>query len=287
MSKNSNYTVTPSFIADLVSGIAKPTKFCVEFGARDGRHLLNSFELIHRMGFAGVLVEPNKKKYAHLKANYEGKKSIVCLNQFVGWSGKSSLDHILDAAECPKNFDFLSIDIDGNDYHVWRGLKNYRPKLVCIEFNPTIPAGVRFVQPSDPKVQWGCSVSSLLDLGLKKGYRPIFVGLHDVIFAVKGYDKKKFAKINIPIRSKMLDHLHSHIFVGYDGRILLRGYQNLHWHGIPFCEEEIQVLPQYLQCLPDSMNFIQRFCLVIFRGWRRWRRSWGKGLRRVLGGVGL
>jgi hypothetical protein len=36
-------------------------------------------------------------------------------------------------------FDFLSIDIDGNDYHAWHAIKNYQPKILMIEFNPTIP----------------------------------------------------------------------------------------------------------------------------------------------------
>lgn len=35
----------------------------------------------------------------------------------------------------PKDFDILSIDIDGYDYHIWKSLKNYSPRIVCIEIN--------------------------------------------------------------------------------------------------------------------------------------------------------
>ena len=47
----------------------------------------------------------------------------------------------------PSDFDVLSIDIDGADYHVWDGLRGSRfaPALVVIEFNPTIPNHVAFV----------------------------------------------------------------------------------------------------------------------------------------------
>lgn len=42
----------------------------------------------------------------------------------------------------------LSIDIDGADYWLWRSLKDtaFRPRVVIVEFNPTIPNNIEFVQ---------------------------------------------------------------------------------------------------------------------------------------------
>jgi hypothetical protein len=65
--------------------------------------------------------------------------NIMALNRFVGWDGDNSLDLILSATPIPRNIDFLSIDIEGNDYHVWRAMSMYRPKAICIEFNQVIP----------------------------------------------------------------------------------------------------------------------------------------------------
>ncbi len=45
-----------------------------------------------------------------------------------------------------KIFDFLSIDIDGCDYHIFEQLELFTPKIICIEFNHMIPNEVEFVQ---------------------------------------------------------------------------------------------------------------------------------------------
>ena len=39
----------------------------------------------------------------------------------------------------PKDFDFLVIDIDSNDYYVWRAIQSFRPKVVMIECNRSFP----------------------------------------------------------------------------------------------------------------------------------------------------
>ena len=39
-----------------------------------------------------------------------------------------------------------------------------------VEFNPTIPADVEFVQPRDIKINQGSSLLSLTKLGQEKGY---------------------------------------------------------------------------------------------------------------------
>ena len=82
---------------------------------------------------------------------FEDNKSIVAVNRYVSSKGGNSLDNILSKTKIPRNFDVLSIDIDGNDYFVWENLKEYQPKIVCIEFNPTIPNEIEFVQLDNPK----------------------------------------------------------------------------------------------------------------------------------------
>jgi hypothetical protein len=70
----------------------------------------------------------------------------------------------------PLGFDFLSIDIDGNDFHVWNATRVYRPKFICIEFNPTIPTEIDFVQPASLNISQGSSLKSLVALGTAKRY---------------------------------------------------------------------------------------------------------------------
>ena len=60
--------------------------------------------------------------------------------------------------------DLLSIDIDGNDYYIFESLARLKPELVVIEFNPTIPNDVMFVQERNITVNQGCSLLALIAL---------------------------------------------------------------------------------------------------------------------------
>ena len=77
----------------------------------------------------------------------------------------------------PKAFDLLCIDIDGNDYWVWKAITDYDPRVVVIEYNGTIPPDVSKTIPYDPSFQWdratdyfGASLLALQKLGHEKGY---------------------------------------------------------------------------------------------------------------------
>lgn len=79
----------------------------------------------------------------------------------------------------PPSFDLLSVDIDGNDYWVWKALE-YRPRVVVIEYNPYIPPDQRKVIPYDPYFVWkgtdyfGASLLALKELGEHKGYTLVY-----------------------------------------------------------------------------------------------------------------
>ena len=55
-----------------------------------------------------------------------------------------TLDNILELCDkytIPKEFDLLSIDIDGNDWYIWKEMceERCRPRVVIIEYNATFP----------------------------------------------------------------------------------------------------------------------------------------------------
>jgi hypothetical protein len=153
----------------------KINKKCCEFGAWNGIYASNTYNLIKKQNYEAILIEDDKKKFRELNYNIPDKK-IIKINKIVKLSGKCKLDNILRESNFPKNFDFLSIDIDGNDYHIFYGLSYYKPKLICIEFNPTIPNEVNFVQKKDEKINQGSSAKALIELAKKNvqsycGYR--------------------------------------------------------------------------------------------------------------------
>ena len=58
----------------------------------------------------------------------------------------------------------LSIDIDNNDYHVWKAY-NGRPDIVIIEINSSVPPKQTMIPGNS-----GASYRSMVELGISKGY---------------------------------------------------------------------------------------------------------------------
>lgn len=248
--------------------------WCVEFGAWDGEYLSNTCNLIENHEFNAVLIEGSAAKFPELKKRFACRDGVIPINGFVGFGAGDGLDSFLCKTPIPEDFDFLSIDIDGNDFHVWKAVSAYRPKIVCIEFNPTIPSEVDYVQPADPTVQKGCSPRSLVALGKEKGYELVCVQRFNCIFVAAEY----FPLFEIGDNS--LQTLRTDlsgvtwIFNGYDGEVMLAGADCLSWHGLVLPGKRFQCLPSFLRRYSNDYSPFQR---LLFKYWRKWwRLRYGK-----------
>lgn len=252
-------------IAKILSLLPETDRWCVEFGAWDGIHLSNVRKLILEERYRAILIDGDDRKFQSLRSNYAGNNEVQTVNAFVGFDADSGLDRILSSHSIPKNFDFLSIDIDGNDYHVWEAVKEYRPKVVCVEFNPTIPSEVHFVQKPDHRTNQGSSLLALDQLARAKGYQLVCVLPWNAFFV----DEKYFAKFEIADNKPQLmrkDHsLITWIFSGYDGSVHLAGAKRMPWHGMSMTEREIQVLPRFLQSFPDNYTGLQKMLFWLLK----------------------
>lgn len=85
-------------------------------------------------------------------------------------SGPSSLDELLAATPIPADFELLSIAVDGEDFHIRRGMTLYRPKIVIIEINSSLPPDVEQTHGSGRE---GSSFASTARLGREKGYATV------------------------------------------------------------------------------------------------------------------
>lgn len=227
---------------------------CVEFGAWDGKKHSNTWSLISR-GWYGVLIEGNRDRYTDLVMNYPARGGIDldCMNRVVGFDPPNTLDEILNETSIPLDFDLLSIDIDGNDYHVFAAMKMYRPKVVVIEFNPSIPNDFRFVQARDMRCNQGSSLLALTELARSKDYKLIATTAVNAIYV----REELFPRFEIPDNSLAALHpdvgLQTYIIQLYDGTIMLAGYGDLIWHeGIRITIP--QVLPTHQRKFPDALE---------------------------------
>ena len=233
--------------------------WCVEFGAWDGILYSNTRNLVVNKKYSAILIESDQEKFKDLQSNYSQYASVLTVNRYVGFNNHDQLDLILKSTPIPRDFDFLSIDIDGNDYHVWRATENYQPKVVCVEFNPTIPTEVDFVQAADKRVNQGSSLIALTELGREKGYELIAVLPFNAIFVKREYFPVFEISDNRPSTLRTHTQAITYMFSGYDGRIILRGHRRNDWHGIEIREDVVQVLPKFLQKYPLNYNRIEEF----------------------------
>ncbi len=251
-------------------------KWVVEFGAWDGVHLSNSCNLIRNHGFSAVLIEANTKRFKELCTNIP-QSNVHKINRFVALEGDQRLDAILTETPIPEDFDLISIDIDGCDYHIWDSLEAYRPKAVIIEFNPTIPVDVPFINPRDFSVQQGSGVKAMDDLARAKGYTSVFVKGGN-LFAVRDDLVHLVCPDTPPSIEEMADpDARMFLFVGYDGTLLSNKAEvPMLWHPTNLSVGDMQPLPRKLRRFSGHYGPLQWgwFGLLDYsRRARRWLRG--------------
>lgn len=131
----------------VLSRIAKG--YYVDVGAHDGIESSNTLAL-EQAGWEGVCIEPSPA-FQLLRKN----RSAICVNTavhyyngFTEFSGMSldpagerieckQLKRILDESYAPKTIDYLSIDVEGAEMFVLRGMdfKQYHVRMITIEHN--------------------------------------------------------------------------------------------------------------------------------------------------------
>jgi hypothetical protein len=87
------------------------------------------------------------------------------------------------------DIDLLSIDVDGNDYNIWKAYRG-KPSIVVIEINSSIQPGAN-VPVSD--LQHGTGYKPMVELGIHKGY--FLVSHHGNCIFVRNDYRKMFPEI--------------------------------------------------------------------------------------------
>jgi hypothetical protein len=148
-------------IEAIFAEIGCTNRFFVEFGCQDGTEC-NTANLLNQ-GWTGLLMDSH---------GVSKDPRIAIRHEFVT---AANVDSLFRKYRVPRSFDLLSIDIDGNDFWVWRKIE-HRPRVVVIEYNANVPAHLRRTIRYDPNFQWsgtdyfGASLLALKELGQRKSY---------------------------------------------------------------------------------------------------------------------
>ena len=172
-----------------------------EFGAWDGMTFSNTYNLVKNYGWRCHMIEsdPEKAKELRQTASKPGvdiipyeyiidyKSRFIVddkTNPFVPVAKQTiTLESFFDRIKMPRDFDLLSIDVDGPDYPIWQSLENYHPKIVIIEANNN-DLDIIYKEGADHKVhmEGSTSFNPMKKLGESKGYT-LLAFTYNMIFA--------------------------------------------------------------------------------------------------------
>lgn len=162
--------------------IGTTNKYFVEFGSSGNDSGQGNTAQLRRKGFDGLLMDGSERPYNN---DINDKKYEVKI-EFVS---SSNINQLFEKYNVPEEFDFLSIDIDGQDFHVWQAINaKYKPRVVSVEMNHHIDPGIDIVMNKDDNFVWagyaffGAGITALKKLGIKKGYALVATCMSDAIF---------------------------------------------------------------------------------------------------------
>ena len=169
-------------VIEKIFELIKPVnKFFVEFGSNGRDDSQGNTAYMRSYGFDGLLMDGADSPYG-----IEGEKQYPVKIEFI------TVENIIELFKkynVPKDLDFLSIDIDGNDYWILKEiLTQYQPQVICIESNYCLPVEKWMVQKYNPDFVWGgdtrhgASYRALLSLGIKNKYSLVAICGCDMIF---------------------------------------------------------------------------------------------------------
>lgn len=149
-------------------------RYFVEFGVGDGLENNTAYRLTQ--GWRGVWLDASPPNVAAVALHFAPVIATGRLRVVESFVTAESVEGLFARSGVPAEFDLLSVDIDGNDYWVWRALVGYRPRVVIIEYNAGLGPHVAWAMPygpanaSDTHRAFGASLKALEQLGRSKGY---------------------------------------------------------------------------------------------------------------------
>ncbi len=158
-------------ILKLLASIYVEKGFFLDIGSNDCINS-NCANLAFNFDWEGMFIDANAQLLQTGKRNYKrfGKeKNLKFVHSFLY---PENINNVVTANVSSKEVDFASIDIDGNDYAIWRALDCVKPKIVVVEnkieygkYDIVVPAINTFFA-----AQWGASIVSISRVAQEKGY---------------------------------------------------------------------------------------------------------------------
>lgn len=164
----------------LINNINIKNKKFIEFGVENYEEANTRF-LLENNGWSGLIFDSSKDNVEYIKKqNYYWKNDLTVHCEFIT---KENINRLFSTNNYEGEIGLLSIDIDGNDYWIWKSIEVINPNIVIIEFNArlgvnksiTVPYKEKFNRTKEhySNIYFGASLPALYKLAKTKGYELI------------------------------------------------------------------------------------------------------------------
>jgi hypothetical protein len=165
----------------LVDYLEIETKTFIEFGVQIYEECNTRF-LLENNNWRGLVIDSSEEYMTRLKQEeVYWRCDLKAVSAFVD---KDNINSLISENRMDGEIGLLHIDIDGNDYHVWKAITVVSPVIAIVEYNSVFGSDNAWTVPYDPKFHrtqrhhsnlfFGASLLSLCDLAKEKKYS--FIG---------------------------------------------------------------------------------------------------------------
>jgi hypothetical protein len=162
-------------IQEIFNRIGTTNRTFIEFGVETGVEC-NTVKLLLE-GWRGLWIDGSATNITNIRTNFTTFVNDGRLQTVEAFINAENINALFEQGGVTGDIDLLSIDIDRNDYWVWKAIEVVKPRVVMTEYNATLRPPLSLVVPYDPRAMWngtsyfGASLEALTRLGREKGYR--------------------------------------------------------------------------------------------------------------------
>lgn len=165
----------------LVSRVRPLEPTFVEFGTQNYTESNTRFLLVND-NWRGLVMDGSEAEIGFVRSDViYWRHDLEAVSAFIT---AENIDQLIARRFAGPELGLLSVDIDGNDYWVWRAITRVQPSIVVCEYNSIFGARLAVTTPYRPDFQrtvahhsnlyYGASLQALCRLAAEKGYA--FVG---------------------------------------------------------------------------------------------------------------
>lgn len=139
-------------IREIFRRIGTTNKKFVEFGIGNG--LENNTLALLFDNWSGLWIDASTRNIQQIKAAFQQTIASGQLSVTESFITKDNINQLIAASIKEQEIDLLSVDIDGNDFHILNAITCIRPRVIVIEYNAKFAPPIAFCIDYNPSHTW-------------------------------------------------------------------------------------------------------------------------------------